>query len=162
MVLPAFATCLKALPNLHTLQVIHAHSQMTTPLKKAFEKVSLPQIKTLILPSCAHNILRSCPNVTDLTCNAEDGKKLVTALTQASIRNVEVIQGIFTGGYGIELKSTSSFLPLCLSYSCLFAAELAKAAPKLRKLTVRAFEEVSWSQLSWLSCAGHLLTRTNI
>lgn len=99
---------------------------MTTPLKKAFEKVSLSQIKTLILPSCAHNILRSCPNVTDLTCNAEDGKKLVTALTQASIRNVEVIQGIFTGGYGFELKSTPSFLPLRLSHSCFCLSQSSR------------------------------------
>lgn len=104
-VLPAFAACLTALPNLHTLRIMHAHSQMTTSLKNAFEHISLPQIRAIILPSCAHNILRSCPNIQDLTCNEEDGSKLISAMTKSS-RNVEVIDGIYI--YEALVKSRSN------------------------------------------------------
>lgn len=94
-VLPAFAACLKALPNLHTLRVMHAHSQMTTALKNAFGGTTIPQLRTLILPSCAHNILRSCPNATDVTVNEDpDGSKLISAMAK-SARNVEVIDGFW-------------------------------------------------------------------
>ena len=50
VVMPLFASCLSMLPNLHTLQIVHAHSQMTTALKNAFENKSYPQIRTIIFP----------------------------------------------------------------------------------------------------------------
>ncbi|EKM50287.1 uncharacterized protein PHACADRAFT_178866 [Phanerochaete carnosa HHB-10118-sp] len=121
-VLPAFAACLKALPNLHTLQIMHAHSQMTTALKDAFEYVSLPQIRTLILPTCAHNILRACPNIVDLTCNEGDGSQLISAMAKAS-PNVEVVREI-------RLWSEAS------------SKRLAKAAPKLRELYVYSVDKI--------------------
>ena len=66
---------------------------MATLLRDAFENVTLPQIRTIILPACAHNVLRSCPNIQDLTCNEEDGSKLVSAMAKSS-RNVEVVEGV--------------------------------------------------------------------
>lgn len=119
-VLPAFATCLKALPNLHTLRIMHAHSQMTTALKNAFENVSLPQIRTIILPTCAHNVLRACPNIVELICNEGDGSQLISAMAKAS-PNVEVVDNVCVW------KEASG-------------KRLLKAAPKLRELRVNQGE----------------------
>ena len=79
-ILPAFVNALEVLPNLHTLRICHAHSEMSTYLKSAFEGHVFPQIKTVVLPSCAHNILRSCPNVKDVTNIEENGTKLASAI----------------------------------------------------------------------------------
>lgn len=40
---------------------------MTTPIKKAFEGISLPTIRTIMLPPGAHEILRRCPGAEDVT-----------------------------------------------------------------------------------------------
>ena len=92
-VLNAFTKCLALLPNLRTLQIVHTHSQMTTTLKNHFEGKSFPQIRNIILPSCAHNILRACPGVTSVTCNEDDGSKLVSAI-RASCKGVVHVSGI--------------------------------------------------------------------
>jgi len=63
-----FVRCLAVLPNLHTLEVISMGNHYTEPLRKALHGIKLPQIRTLILPSMAHCLLRHCPNVDDLTC----------------------------------------------------------------------------------------------
>jgi len=42
-ILPAFVNALEMLPNLHTLRICHAHSQMSTYLKSAFEGHVFPQ-----------------------------------------------------------------------------------------------------------------------
>jgi hypothetical protein len=63
-----FVRCLTVLPNLHTLEVISTGTHYSEPLRNALDGVQLPQIKTLILPSMVHCLLRHCPNVDDLTC----------------------------------------------------------------------------------------------
>jgi len=68
-ILETFTRCLAILPNLHTLEVISMGTLCSEPLRKALNSVNLPQIRTLILPSMAHRLLRHCPNVDDLTCN---------------------------------------------------------------------------------------------
>jgi len=108
-VLPAFAQALKSMTNLETLEVLHAHSQMTTPLKNAFEGFSYPWIKTVILPSCAHNILRCCPGVISVTCTEEDGSKLVGALAAANSTKVEVLVDVFP-----SVTMAKSRLQFCL------------------------------------------------
>lgn len=92
-VLPAFVKCLEHLPNLHTLQFLHVHSQMTTMLKTHFEGHTFPQVRTIILPSCAHNILRSCPELTSVTCNEDDGGKLIAPIG-ACCKKVETLVNI--------------------------------------------------------------------
>ncbi|KIJ30065.1 hypothetical protein M422DRAFT_71076 [Sphaerobolus stellatus SS14] len=92
-VLPAFVKCLFSLPNLHTLYILHAHSQMTTALKDAFEGHSFPSIKKIILPSCAHNILRCCPEVIFVRCMEESGSKLIGAVMK-NCKKVEVLERI--------------------------------------------------------------------
>jgi hypothetical protein len=81
-ILSAFVEALEMLPNLHTLRICHAHSQMSSHLKFAFQGHVFPQIKTVVLPSCAHNILRSCPNVKDVTNIEENGTKLAGAISK--------------------------------------------------------------------------------
>ncbi|KIM73044.1 hypothetical protein PILCRDRAFT_829424 [Piloderma croceum F 1598] len=93
-ILPAFANCLAVFPNLHTIQVVHAHSQMTTAIKTAFEGHTFPSVRTIIVPSCAHEILRRCPGVEDLTCNEDDGSKLIGALAWAKCGNLKTLRGI--------------------------------------------------------------------
>jgi len=63
-----FVRCLAVLPNLHTLEVISMGTYYSESLRNSLEGISLPQIKTLILPSMAHCLLHHCPNVDDLTC----------------------------------------------------------------------------------------------
>ena len=94
-VLPAFARCLDALPNVHTLQIFRAHSQMTTALKEVFEGRSYPHIQTAVLPTLAHNVLRCCPAARTVICNAGDGSQLVTALAKGR-KKVERLEGFDT------------------------------------------------------------------
>ncbi|KAG6907292.1 hypothetical protein DXG01_009485 [Tephrocybe rancida] len=91
-VLPAFVRCLMALPNLDTLQVLRAHTQMTTHLKDAFEGHVIRQVRTVVLPDHAHNVLRSCPEVRSVVCNCGDGGKLVSAI-QKECKKVEKLAG---------------------------------------------------------------------
>ena len=81
---------------------------MTTALKDAFEGKKYPQIRTIILPNCAHHILRACPEVRDVTCNEDDGGKLLTPMTK-ECRNVESIEGIYLNSDQL-VKSESRFL----------------------------------------------------
>lgn len=79
-VLPQLASTMSSLPNLRNLRILHAHTQMTTALKQWFEGKQYPQIKSIILPAYAHNLLRACPAVEDVTCNREDPSKLLNAI----------------------------------------------------------------------------------
>ncbi|KDQ60173.1 hypothetical protein JAAARDRAFT_191574 [Jaapia argillacea MUCL 33604] len=93
-ILAALVSCLESLPNLHTLQVLHAHAQMTSALGQAFKNVSLPSIRTVILPSCAHNIIKCCPEVRDVTCNEHHGSQLIGSLVKGGCNKVERFAGI--------------------------------------------------------------------
>ena len=79
-IVPAFASCLQSLPNLHTLELCHIHEGMATKTKKVFKGVAIPSIRTVVLPTVAHHILRSCPNVEDVTCSYGDGSPILGAI----------------------------------------------------------------------------------
>ncbi|KAF8646023.1 hypothetical protein AX16_007448 [Volvariella volvacea WC 439] len=91
-VLPAFVRCLESLPNVHTLQIVHAHTQMTSHFKDHFEGHILSTIRTVVLPSHAHNVLRCCPEARKVVCNYDDGSKLVSAIAK-ECRKVEEMAG---------------------------------------------------------------------
>ncbi|KAG6861052.1 hypothetical protein C0995_004553 [Termitomyces sp. Mi166 len=91
-VLSAFVECLEALPNLHTLQILRAHTQMTTHLKNAFKDLKIPQVHTIVLPNHAHNVLRACPEVRVVMCNYDDGGKLIGAIMK-ECKKVQVLKG---------------------------------------------------------------------
>jgi hypothetical protein len=91
-VLPAFARCLDILPNLHTLQILRAHTQMTSHLKQAFEGRSFPSIRTVILPTHAHEVMRCCKEATTVICNYGDGSQIATAIAKGN-KKVERLEG---------------------------------------------------------------------
>lgn len=94
-VVPLFASCLHSLPNLHTLQVMHVQSpMMVSLLKDAFANEKYPQIRTVVLPSLAHGVLRACPEVRDVTCNDALGAQLLLSAIDTECRKVEVVSGI--------------------------------------------------------------------
>lgn len=90
-VLPAFSKCLSILPNVHTIQILHAHSAMTTALKDAFRGHTFPSVKTIFLPEQAHEVLRCCPNLRKVVCIQGSGSKLVTAIAKAA-KHVEELE----------------------------------------------------------------------
>ncbi|TEB20053.1 hypothetical protein FA13DRAFT_1820524 [Coprinellus micaceus] len=92
-VLPTFLRCLENLPNLHTIKVVFAPLSMTTTIKNTFEKVSLPTIRTVVVPAYCHEILRACPEVRSVWCMEEDGGKLVAALGKGKCGKVEELRG---------------------------------------------------------------------
>lgn len=130
-ILPAFVNALEMLPNLHTLRICHAHSQMSTHLKGSFEGHVFPQIKTVVLPSAAHIILRSCPNVKDVTNIEEDGTKLASAICK-ECPQVERVSNFRVANF--TLKSMSPPIRRFLGAKPEDASMigLAKALPKLR------------------------------
>ena len=109
-ILPAFVEALEMLPNLHTLRICHSHSQMSTYLKSAFEGHVFPQIQTIVLPSCAHNILRSCPNVKDVTNVEEDGTKLASAIC----KECPLVERV--ANFRLSDKTLKSMFLICLLF----------------------------------------------
>ena len=65
-ILKIFIGCLVTLPNLHTLEII-SMGYYPESLRRALNGAQLPQVRTLVLPYVAHDLLRHCPNVDDLT-----------------------------------------------------------------------------------------------
>ena len=88
---------LSTLQNLHTLQILHAHLQMTKAIKSALRRVVLPKIHTLIIPEHCHGILKSCPHVTKVWCNRGDGSTLVTAIGKYC-KEVQEMRGFSADG----------------------------------------------------------------
>ncbi|KAF9239082.1 hypothetical protein BU15DRAFT_74773 [Melanogaster broomeanus] len=114
--LPAFAECLASLPNVTLVKIVHvrrpmvarktavpgllasiiaqAQSQMATDIKKAFKGQRFPSVRKMVLPSCAHEMLRCCPNVEEVTCNEGNGSKIVGAIVKGNCKKVQVLIGI--------------------------------------------------------------------
>ncbi|KAF8159183.1 hypothetical protein B0H34DRAFT_654539 [Crassisporium funariophilum] len=114
-VLPAFIAAIHALPNLHTLQILRTHHKMSSMLKSAFQGQIFPQVRTIVLPSYAHHILRCCPEVrTIVCCSWDDGSQLVSAMGKIC-RKVETVEG-----FRVDDK---------------IMKRIVKAAPNLRSIT---------------------------
>ncbi|KAG8686731.1 hypothetical protein FRC11_008470, partial [Ceratobasidium sp. 423] len=82
------------LPNLHTLEVLHTRFMMISSLKKYFEGNVFPSIQRVVLPTRAHDILRCCPRVREVTCSGEDGGGLVGALVHIGCPKLEVLRRV--------------------------------------------------------------------
>ncbi|KAF8605225.1 hypothetical protein BDV93DRAFT_572836, partial [Ceratobasidium sp. AG-I] len=74
--LPPFVELLENLPNLHTIQIVYAHSDLGPQIKAAFRDKVFPSVRSVILPNCASDILTCCPGVQEVTCNEDDGGRL--------------------------------------------------------------------------------------
>ncbi|KAJ2923444.1 hypothetical protein H1R20_g13654, partial [Candolleomyces eurysporus] len=92
-VLPTLASCLGACTNLTTINIYWAHSEITGQFEIAFIRLTLPSVQTVVLPTWAHPVLRSCPNVKRVVCNDGDASRLITAVKE-KCKEVEVFEGI--------------------------------------------------------------------
>ena len=130
--------CLPLLTNLHTLEILHAHAQITTTLKTAFAGHTFPAIRTVILPSCAHHILPSCPEVRTVICTEDDGSAIIGAIAQGCSK-VEVLEGILPNAARLKRPSfIHSPLPPCMDALTSTPPGLAKAAPNMHRLRLRS------------------------
>ncbi|KAF8120242.1 hypothetical protein EV363DRAFT_1374196, partial [Boletus edulis] len=87
-IIPAFAACLATLPNLYTIQVVHIERRILTVIRNAF--------RGSLLPASAHEIIKRCPNLEEVTCVDEDGSKIVQSLVEAKCHQVRILKGITT------------------------------------------------------------------
>lgn len=92
-VLPLLTSCLAACTNLKTINVYFTHSEITTPLRDAFNGFEFPSVETVVLPTQAHHILRCCPNAKKVVCNDGDASQLISAV-RARCKGVEVFEGL--------------------------------------------------------------------
>ena len=76
------------------LAVIHAHSQMITAIKNGFEGKRFPPVMTIPLPSSAHEIIKCCPNLEEVTCTDGRGSIMVGSLVKGNCNKVRVLKGI--------------------------------------------------------------------
>ncbi|CAE6521385.1 unnamed protein product [Rhizoctonia solani] len=96
-VLPPFVRLLQTLPNIQALEIPHAHGSITSILKSHFEGNTFPTIRRVVMPTCAHEILRCCPGIQDVSCNEGDGGTLISAMVSAGCKNLQVLDGIAAG-----------------------------------------------------------------
>ncbi|KAF8159182.1 hypothetical protein B0H34DRAFT_747703 [Crassisporium funariophilum] len=119
-VLPAFINAIKAAPNLHTLHVVRLidmpyllRGRLVDMIKAAFQNHVFPQIRTVVLPSDAGDILRCCPEVETVICTSfDDGIPLVEAIAE-SCKKVEVLEGFRING--TVMKHITEVVPLLRS-----------------------------------------------
>lgn len=102
-VLTAFADCLDKLTSVTTLEITHAHTAMTSHLKRGFEGHTYPSIRSAILPTQAHNVLRCCTGVMSVTANDmnHECSKLITAMS-SSCKHVEEVNDFQLNGNNLK------------------------------------------------------------
>jgi hypothetical protein len=102
-VLPNFARCLKSLRNIRTLQICFIDQAAGFTLGIAFGGVEIPSLRTILLPGAAHHILRSCPNVEDVTCIDSNGDEILRAIA-ARCPKVMRISGVDPSLEGLKSR----------------------------------------------------------
>ena len=141
--LALFANCLAALPNLHTIQISHVHSQLTTPLKNAFAGKTFPSVRTIILPPAAHEILRRCPDLEHITANEHeggrfvDGSKIVSAALATKCSNLKTLRRVNPNQAMVKRTWLRKYLCFDVFVWSHFSG-IAKMAPDLRIIQVLA------------------------
>ncbi|KAF8126620.1 hypothetical protein EV363DRAFT_1348102 [Boletus edulis] len=96
-IIPEFAACLATLPNLSAIHVVHTEYKLMTAIRNAFRGIRLPSVRRISLPSLAHEIIRSCPNVEEVVCladNYEGGGRIVQSLAECKCYHVRMVKGI--------------------------------------------------------------------
>lgn len=132
-VLPAFSACLVSLPNLHTIEIYYTHPNITTAIKEAFEGCSLPSVQTAVLPPAAHDILRCCPNVRDVTCSGEiERVHMLCAAIVAKCPKVERVSWLCLPVKSWKRRPTAVIISF--THPTLFCIGLAKARPNIKHI----------------------------
>lgn len=67
---------------------------MTTPIKNGFEGKRFPSVRRIFLPSTAHEIVKSCPNVEEVVCTKGSGSTIVRSLVKGKCHRVRILKGI--------------------------------------------------------------------
>ncbi|KAL0948071.1 hypothetical protein HGRIS_010695 [Hohenbuehelia grisea] len=142
-ILNPFAQCLATLPNLQTINVVHAHTQITTFLKNAFQGVDLPSVRRILLPTQAHEILRCCPNVRRVMCTEGDGSQLLSAIAK-NCKSVEYLDNFRLHDDKIIKRQPCSFTSRRFSPYPVDIPGIPKAVPNLQRLDL-------WSSTSPVS-----------
>jgi len=93
-VLPAMVRAIKVLPNLQTLHITNVTNDMSTSIKTFFEGNTFPQIRTVILPSEAHHVLRCCTEVRKVVSLNWDNSSRIVGAIRSSCKKVEVMEGL--------------------------------------------------------------------
>lgn len=93
-IVPIFMDLLSALPNLHTLEFVHVHSQMSNAIGSAAQDKKFPSIRTIILPNVAHDMLKSTPAVENVTCNEDNGGLITTSIRRGNCTNIKRLAGV--------------------------------------------------------------------
>jgi len=94
MIVPALAACLAKLPNLTTIQVIHAELMAAGAVKMGFQGQRLPSVRRITLPDSVHPILQSLPNVEEVICIEGSGHEIIDSLVNGDCRRVRMLKGI--------------------------------------------------------------------
>ncbi|KAN0075552.1 hypothetical protein V8E55_011575 [Tylopilus felleus] len=96
--IPAFAACLATLPNLTTIQVIHASPapSVSTAIKDGFEGKQFPSVREISLPCSAHEIIKCCPNIEKVICTDGNGSTIVGSIVEGNCQQVSTLKGIST------------------------------------------------------------------
>lgn len=130
-ILPPFVELLENLPNLHTIQIVHAHRKLAPQLKVAFYDKVFPSVRSVILPDSAHDILKCCSGVREVTCNEDDGGRLITALSEGSCNQLEVLRGIHSTDTIVERMSASLIAEYFLTPSPVYRSCEAQSSAKM-------------------------------
>ncbi|KAL0580799.1 hypothetical protein V5O48_001264 [Marasmius crinis-equi] len=93
--LPTLARCMQALPNLQTLQVIHAHDDLIPFMEESFKGFTFPRIRTVFLPAQTHKLLLSCPEVRRVVFTDSYSNPVEMVATMAvTCKNIERLEGM--------------------------------------------------------------------
>ncbi|TFK35829.1 hypothetical protein BDQ12DRAFT_725618 [Crucibulum laeve] len=149
-VIKAFIKCVQRLPNLRTIQILFSDT-WSEKFSKVLNSVSLPSVKTVMLPLAGHEMLWACPEATRVVCRGLPQDILVKSLRERA-RKVEVLEIALTG---IDvMKELVDVVPELREF--IFknsvhpeAVRMLSAAPKLRTIQI-------------VICKGDIPTPTDI
>ena len=113
-VMKMFVKCLTALPNLHTLEIVSVWDyKLVKVLVIAMrnEKPQLQRIRTLVLPPEAHELLRYCPNVVDLTCRNAPNEPFVDSLMASGLNHLTKFSAVYVRSIGDIWLSAAYLVP---------------------------------------------------
>ncbi|KAJ3529414.1 hypothetical protein NMY22_g9003 [Coprinellus aureogranulatus] len=95
--IPLFVTCLCALPNLHSIKILHATEKLMRPFRDTFSKqtaISLPSVREMSISEPCHGLVFALPEVRVVW---DTSTAVLTSLMKRDVANkVEVLRD--TGG----------------------------------------------------------------
>ncbi|KAK7681712.1 hypothetical protein QCA50_015059 [Cerrena zonata] len=116
----ALARLFSVLPNLTTIQVVTC--KIPGDFTKAMQGIVLPNVRTVVVPTDCHAVLKSCPNATHVRCAGGTGITLVGSLRACKC---EKLDGMIDWVKDMKVVD-----------------RLVKNAPNLREIEIR--RPVSW------------------